>query len=295
MKNLLTLISNPAQPALNDDIVNTYASRLEGVSGISWLSESVAVDIFFDGDLAPAKEKLAATLATENFDYGFQQTDGRVKKMLIADMDSTIIQCECIDELADYAGLKAKVSAITEAAMQGRLDFEQALRERVALLRGMEASVLDRVYAERVKLMPGAASLIKTMNKAGAATILVSGGFTFFTEKVAALTGFQVNRGNILDIKDGILTGKVRDPIVDSTTKLNSLIEFREKHKLLGPEVMAVGDGANDIPMIREAGLGIAYHPKPAAADAADITIRHADLTALLYLQGYSDGDFVAG
>ncbi len=295
MKNLLTLISNPAQPALNDDIVNAYASRLEGVSGISWLSESVAVDIFFDGDLAPAKEKLTATLATENFDYGFQQADGRVKKMLIADMDSTIIQCECIDELADYAGLKAKVSAITEAAMQGRLDFEQALRERVALLRGMEASVLDRVYAERVKLMPGAASLIKTMNKAGAATILVSGGFTFFTEKVAALTGFQVNRGNILDIKDGILTGKVRDPIVDSTTKINSLIEFRERYKLDPHEVMAAGDGANDIPMIREAGLGIAYHPKPAAARAADITIHHADLTALLYLQGYSDGDFVAG
>ncbi len=295
MKNLLTLISNPAQPALNDDIVNTYTSRLEGVSGISWLSESVAVDIFFDGDLAPAKEKLAAALATENFDYGFQQADGRVKKMLVADMDSTIIQCECIDELADYAGLKAKVSAITEAAMQGRLDFEQALRERVALLRGMEASVLDRVYQERVKLMPGAASLIKTMNKAGAATILVSGGFTFFTEKVAAITGFQVNRGNILDIKDGILTGKVRAPIVDSTTKINSLIEFRQRHKLNSHEVMAVGDGANDIPMIREAGLGIAYHPKPAAAEAANMVIRHGDLTALLYLQGYSDGDFVAG
>ncbi len=295
MKNLLTLISNPATPALNDDIARSYANRLEGISGISWLSEAVAVDIFFDGDLAQAKKKLAATLATENFDHGFQQTDRRVKKMLVADMDSTIIQCECIDELADYAGLKAKVSAITEAAMQGKLDFEQALRERVALLRGMEASVLERVYQERVKLMPGAATLIKTMNAAGAATILVSGGFTFFTEKIAALTGFQVNRGNILDIKDGILTGKVRDPIVDSTTKINSLIEFRQKHGLPAHEVMAIGDGANDIPMIREAGLGIAYHPKPAAAAAADITIRHGDLTALLYLQGYSDGDFVGG
>ncbi len=291
MKNLLTLISNPAKPVLTDDLASFYASKLGSVTALSWLSEGIAVDIFFDGDLAEAKEILTPELGTENFDFGFQQANQRQKKLLIADMDSTIIQCECIDELADHAGLKEKISAITEAAMQGELDFEQALRERVALLTGMDAGALEAVYRERVRLMPGARALIKTMNANGANTILVSGGFTYFTSRVAEVTGFQVNRGNILEIKDGQLTGHVLDPVVDSATKLNSLIEFREN---LNPhEVMAVGDGANDIPMIREAGLGIAYHPKPAAAAAADIVIRHGDLTALLYLQGYSDADFV--
>lgn len=293
MHNLLTLISNPAAAMLTDDIVSAYASRLDGVTAISWLSEGVAADLFFDGDLASAKAGLSPDLLTENFDFGFQQADSRVKKLLVADMDSTIIQCECIDELADFAGLKAEVSALTEAAMQGKLDFEQALKERVALLGGMAASVLEKVYEERVKLMPGAVTLIKTMNAAGANTVLVSGGFTFFTSRIAEVTGFQVNRANTLEIKDGKLTGNVLPPIVDSTTKVNSLIEFRNKAGLTASDVMAVGDGANDIPMIREAGLGIAYNAKPAAADAADITLRHADLTALLYLQGYGDRDFV--
>jgi len=295
MKNLLTLISNPANPALTDRIVTAYTAHLDQVTAINWLSKAVAVDIFFDGDLDDAKIRLSPELMTENFDFAFQQTDGRKKKLLVADMDSTIIQCECIDELADFAGLKEKVSAITEAAMQGKLDFEQALRERVALLAGMEATTLETVYQERVTLMPGATALVKTMNANSANTVLVSGGFTYFTERVASLTGFQVNRGNILDIKDGRLTGNVLDPIVDSTTKINSLIEFREKAGLKPHEVMAIGDGANDIPMIQEAGLGIAYHAKPAAAKAADIIIRHSDLTSLLFLQGYSDAEFVTG
>ncbi|VAV88659.1 Phosphoserine phosphatase [hydrothermal vent metagenome] len=295
MHSLLTLISNPAAPTLTDDIVSTYVARLDQVTAVSWLSEAVAVDIFFDGGLDKARRDLSPDLSGENFDYGFQQTDQRVKKLLVADMDSTIIQCECIDELADFAGVKEKVSAITEAAMQGHLDFEQTLRERVALLAGMDAAILDRVYAERVKLMPGAKTLIKTMNANGANTVLVSGGFTFFTSRVAAVTGFQVNRGNTLEIKDGKLTGHVLPPIVDSMTKLNSLNKFKNKAGLSDHEVIAIGDGANDIPMIREAGLGIAYHAKPAAAKAANIALNHADLTALLYLQGYSDGDFVRG
>ncbi|PCI45470.1 MAG: phosphoserine phosphatase SerB, partial [Alphaproteobacteria bacterium] len=245
MRNLLTLISNSATPVLTDDIVTRYTARLEGVSAVSWLSEGVAVDLCFDGDLEAAKKALSPDLLMENFDFGFQVAASRVKNLLVADMDSTIIQCECIDELADFAGLKAKISRITEAAMQGRLDFEQALRERVALLGGMEASVLDRVYAERVRLMPGAVTLIKTMNANGARTVLVSGGFTFFTSRVANVTGFQVNRGNILDIKDGKLTGYILDPVVDSTTKLNSLIEFRDKAGLSDDETMAIGDGAN--------------------------------------------------
>ena len=293
MKNLLTLLSNPAAPRLTDDIVSGYVARLTEVTALSWLSEGVAVDIFFDGDLKLAQEELTPDLRKENFDFGFQPAATRVKKLLVADMDSTLIQCECIDELADFAGLKGKISAITEAAMQGEIDFEQALRQRVALLRGLEASVLDQVYQDRVRLMPGAVTLIKTMNAHGAMTVLVSGGFTFFTSKVSEVTGFQVNRANSLEIKDGKLTGNVMPPIVDSATKLNSLIEFREQAGLSAAETMAIGDGANDIPMIREAGLGIAYHPKPAAAKAANITLRHADLTALLYLQGYTDVDFV--
>ncbi len=295
MPNLLTLISNPAKPTLSDDIVNTYASRIESMTAMSWLADGVAVDLFFDGDLEDTKADLSPDLLTENFDFGFQVAANRKKKLLVADMDSTIIQCECIDELADFAGLKAEISALTEAAMQGHLDFEHTLRERVRLLAGMDAAVLERVYAERVKLMPGATTLIKTMNANEANTVLVSGGFVFFTSRVAEVTGFQVNRANTLDIVDGKLTGNILPPIVDSTTKVNSLIEFRNKAGLSNGDVMAVGDGANDIPMIEEAGLGIAYHAKPATADAADIMIRHGDLTALLYLQGYGDGDFVEG
>ncbi|PHZ84948.1 phosphoserine phosphatase SerB [Paremcibacter congregatus] len=293
MSNILTLIANPATPSLTEDVVSGYATGLVGVSGLRWLSEGVAVDIHFDSDLDTARQDLQEDLLTEDFDFAFQAAEDRTKKLLVADMDSTIIQCECIDELADYAGLKPKVAAITEAAMRGDLDFESALRERVGLLKGMEASVLETVYQERVRLMPGAEVLIKTMNAKGANTVLVSGGFTFFTGKVAAVTGFQTNRANVLEIKDGKLTGQVMDPVVDSSTKLNSLKEFRQLGNLSPAQVMAVGDGANDIPMIREAGVGIAYHPHPAAAEAADITLRHADLTALLYLQGYADEDFI--
>lgn len=295
MNNILTLISNPDHPTLTDDIVAGYTGGLVGVSGVRWLSEGVAVDIHFDGDLATARTELITDLQGEEFDFAFQKAAHREKKLLVADMDSTIIQCECIDELADYAGLKPKVAAITEAAMRGELDFEAALRERVGLLRGMQADILETVYEERVRLMPGAVQLIKTMNANGANTVLVSGGFTFFTGKVSAVTGFQTNRANILEIKEGKLTGQVVDPVVDSTTKLNSLKEFRALSDLSAAQTMAVGDGANDVPMIQEAGLGIAYHPHPAAAEAADITLRHADLTALLYLQGYADEDMIEG
>lgn len=292
MKNTLTLISNVAQPTLDDDIAGAYASRLEGTTGISWLADEVAVDIHFDGDLQSAKARLTESLLSENFDHAFQQTDRRAKSLLVADMDSTIIQCECIDELADFAGLKDKVSAITEAAMQGELDFEQALHERVALLVHMDAALLETVFEQRVKLTPGAETMVKTMNKRGATTVLVSGGFSFFTGKISEVTGFQVNRANVLAIEQGRLTGKIVPPVVDSQTKIDSLIEFREKAGLENHQTLAVGDGANDIPMIREAGLGVAFHPKPAAAEAANMTIRHADLTALLYLQGIADKDF---
>lgn len=281
MQNTLTLIA----PRLDPAIADKYARLLDGK--INWLAEGRAVDIFFDKDPGEVPQELEG----EKLDFAFQESAHRRKKLLVADMDSTIIQCECIDELADFAGLKEKVSAITEAAMQGQLDFEEALHERVALLKGMDVAVLDRVFNERVKLMPGAVSLIKTMNAHGATTVLVSGGFTYFTGRVAKLTGFQVNRGNILGIQDNKLSGKVEMPIVDSSTKINSLIEFRDQKNLTDADTMAVGDGANDIPMIQGAGLGIAYHAKPAAAEAADVVIRHNDLTALLYLQGYTEDE----
>lgn len=293
MKNVLTLISDPAEPILTEAVVASCCAGMMDVTAVSWLSEGIAADIFFDGDRASAQESLAPDLMAENIDFLFQPVQGRVKKLLVADMDSTIIQCECIDELADFAGLKEEISAMTEAAMQGNVDFEQTLRDRVALLAGLEAAALEKMYRERLVLTPGAVPLIRTMNAQGAMTVLVSGGFTFFTGRVAGLTGFQVNRGNTLEIKDGRLTGKVLPPIVDSRTKIDSLIEFRDKAGLLSSETLAIGDGANDIPMIREAGLGVAFHPKPAVAKAADMVIRHADLTALLYIQGYSDQDFV--
>jgi len=292
MKNVLTLISNPAEPILTAAIVADCCARMVDVTAISWLSEGVAADIFFDGDMVAAEENLVPELMAKNLDFLFQPQQNRVKKLLVADMDSTIIQCECIDELADFAGFRKEVSAITEAAMQGNLDFEQTLRERVALLAGLDVAMLEKMYRERLKLTPGAVPLIRTMNARGAMTVLVSGGFTFFTGRVAELTGFQVNRGNTLDIKDGRLTGKVLPPIVDGRTKLDSLNEFRDKGGLSQAEILAIGDGANDIPMIRAAGLGVAFHPKPVVAKAADMVIRHADLTALLYIQGYGDGDF---
>ncbi len=266
---------------------------------MQWLSADegserrIAADLFFDGELLN-KDEIILKLKAEEFDFAFQDSALRDKKLLVADMDSTIIQVECIDELADFAGLKEKISAITEAAMQGKLDFEEALRERVHLLKGLSTDNLERAYQERVKLTSGAMILIQTLKKNNVTSLLISGGFTFFTEKIAALTGFDVNRANILGIKDGKLTGEIVGTVVDSQTKINSLHEFAKKQSLLPHETIAVGDGANDIPMIKGAGLGIAYHAKEAAANAADISLRHSDLTALLYIMGIKQEDFSA-
>jgi len=285
MQKILTLISDPKTAVLTNETVEKYRDLLNDSGNADWLAEGIAVDILFDG---PVSDAVRTSLSSENFDFAIQDNGPqRRKKLLVADMDSTIILVECIDELADFAGLKDKVAAITEAAMRGELDFEAALRERVALLKGMETSVLETCFKERVTLTPGAREMVMTMNQNGANTVLVSGGFTFFTNRVAELTGFQVNRGNILGIENDQLSGLVEDPIVDSQTKLNSLNEFKDRDGLNFGDVIAVGDGANDIPMIDAAGLGVAYHAKPAAAEAADVTINHGDLTALLYLQGY--------
>ena len=291
MTQVLTLISNVEDATITDEIRDKYADILNA-SHSNWLNENVALDIFFDADVTP---DLSAMLKAENFDHAIQDPVTRRKSLLIADMDSTIIQCECIDELADFIGIKDKVSHITEAAMRGEIDFKGALKERVALLEGLKVDDLESVFNERVRLTPGATTLVRTMNAFGANTILVSGGFTYFTGRVAALAGFKVDRGNILLHADGKLTGKVREPIVDSDTKLNSLLEFQANAGLEKFETMAVGDGANDIAMIEGAGFGVGYRPFPATAEAADAAINYGDLTALLYIQGYSFSDFVDG
>jgi phosphoserine phosphatase len=213
--------------------------------------------------------------------------------MLVADMDSTMIEVECIDELADYAGVKAQVAAVTEKAMLGELDFEGALDARVALLKDLEETVIDRCREERVTLMPGARTLVRTMRSKGASCLLVSGGFTRFAEPVAADIGFDEVASNQLLIEKGRLTGAVRKPIVDAGGKLEAMRSFASIRGIGLEQVLAVGDGANDIPMLAAAGLGIAYRAKPATATAADARIDHNDLTAMLYAQGYSRSDWI--
>lgn len=245
-----------------------------------------AVEIAFSGAGAlPA-------LAGEGIDANVVPAAGRRKRLLIADMDSTVIGVECIDELADFAGVKPQVAAITEAAMRGELDFDGALRARVALLEGLPESVLDACFAERVRLNPGARVLVQTMTALGADTALVSGGFEFFTGRVAAAAGFARNQANRLLAEDGRLTGKVGDPILGRAAKLAALQAIAAAGGYGPGDALAVGDGANDLDMVVAAGLGVAYHAKPALKAAADATLDHSDLTALLALQGIPEAEW---
>ncbi len=225
-------------------------------------------------------------------DVNLVPAENRRKKLLIADMDSTMINVECIDELADFAGVKAQVSGITERAMRGELDFDGALRERVALLGGLPESALRACYDERIRLNPGARRLVRTMNKFGAFTALVSGGFTYFTGKVAAEAGFALDQANTLLLENGRLTGKVADPILGQQAKRDTLDRLVGEQGITLADVVAVGDGANDRAMVVAAGLGVAYHAKPTLAEAADVVLDHSDLTALLALQGISESDY---
>jgi phosphoserine phosphatase len=226
-------------------------------------------------------------------DFALQPWAGRKKALLIADMDSTIIGCECLDELADFAGVKDQVAAITERAMRGEIGFEGALRERVAMLKGLELSALQRCYDERVRLNPGARILVRTMAAHGARCVLVSGGFRFFTGRVAAAAGFHAERANTL-IEDGaVLTGVVGKPILGREAKLEALEQETDALGVIPQAALAVGDGANDLMMIQAAGLGVAYRAKPLVAAEASARVDHADLTALLYFQGYAAREFV--
>ncbi len=256
------------------------------------LSPGHAFDLPVANDVATLAE---ARQRTEGFglDINLVATEKRRKKLLLADMESTIINVECLDELADMAGLKPQIAAITERAMRGELEFEAALRERVGMLKGLKLDALERTYAERVRLNPGAKSLLATMRAHGAHTMLVSGGFGYFTRRVAEAAGFHAERGNTL-LDDGVaLTGEVSTPILGREAKLKALEEAVDALKIDFAETLAVGDGANDLAMIQKAGLGVAYHAKPVVAAAAGAAIQHNDLTALLYLQGYSDSEIV--
>jgi phosphoserine phosphatase len=298
MEMVLTLVAPPNAGAFAVNLREVFASV--GARGKESrkldAGEGAATDVILEADdLAAVRGALQAPMAGQTLDWCLQPLEGRRKRLLIADMDSTIINVECIDELADFAGLKAQISAITERAMRGELDFETALRERVAMLKGLPVSALQQTYDERVRLNPGARTLVRTMAANGARCVLVSGGFSFFTSRVAQAALFQAHRGNTLCEADGRLTGEVGEPILGREAKLRALKEEAEARMLPLSATLAIGDGANDLAMIEAAGLGVAYRAKPIVAIQADARIEHTDLTALLYFQGYSAEAFVTG
>lgn len=296
MRLIATLIANPDSAALDARLAAAARDALDGMGGrvgaIDWLAADTACDIPFD-DIAPADARagLQAALGATPVDIAVQQRDGRRKHLLIADMDATIVVGETLDELAAHAGLKDRIAAITARAMRGEIDFPGALRERVAMLKDLPVSALRDTLRE-IRLMPGARALVRTMRAHGAYTLLVSGGFRFFTDEIATRAGFHANQANELLIRDGRLTGGVAEPILDRDAKLAALQRAAREQNLPIGDTMAVGDGANDLPMIRAAGLGVAFHAKPVVEAEAPVAIRHGDLTALLYLQGYRAEDF---
>ena len=278
---VLNVIGKGAAPALFTDLASAAPVIL---------SPGFAFDLPVAEKDAPLLLAEASALAEGlKLDINIVDTRRRRKKLLLADMDSTIINVECLDELADMAGLKPKIAAITERAMRGEIEFEAALKERVGLLKGLKLDALERTYAQRVRLNPGAKNLLATMRAHGAHTMLVSGGFGYFTRRVAEAAGFHAERGNTLLDDGATLTGEVAMPILGREAKLKALEEAVAKLKIGFDESLAVGDGANDLAMIQRAGLGVAYHAKPVVAEAAGAAIAHNDLTALLYLQGYKD------
>jgi phosphoserine phosphatase len=297
MPFVVTLICNPANPALDSTVIDGARALLPSPGPAQWLFDEVAADIPFEGteEIGAIERRLREARGDLPIDIVVQPRIARRKKLFLADMDSTMIGQECVDELADFAGKKAEVSAITERAMSGEIEFEPALRDRVALLKGLPVGIVDKVMKERITLTPGGRELVATMRAHGAYTCLISGGFTLFTRAVAKMIGFQENRANELIVEDGRLTGEVAEPVLGRARKLATLVELLESFDLDDIDTLAVGDGANDLDMLVHAGLGIAYHAKPAVATAAAARIDHGDLTALLYAQGYRREDFVGG
>ena len=273
------------------------AAGLDALRDVARIDQAVrlgaeAFDLAAQGDRAAVRAAAEDVLAALPVDVCVQPAEGRRKRLLVADMDSTIIGCECIDELADYAGVKTEIAEITERAMRGELAFEGALRERVGRLKGLNRAALQTCYDERVRLNPGAEVLVKTMAAHGARCVLVSGGFTFFTSRVAAAAGFHDNRANTLLEEGDALSGLVGEPILGREAKLTALQEEAAALGLTPEAAIAIGDGANDLAMIEAAGLGVAYRAKPVVSAQADARVNHADLTAMLYFQGYRAEEF---
>lgn len=290
---IATLITNPKHPILSVEL-SDKASKAVNASNVYWLCDGVACDIALpQGTLKEqALKSLKKCLEGLPIDIIVQQQDLRRKKLLLADMDSTMIEQECIDELAEEAGLRDHIASITKRAMNGEIEFEPALRERVALLKGLPLSIVEEVINKRITLMPGGKTLINTMRKNGAYTALVSGGFTLFTIKIAETLGFDEHNANILNHDGEKLGGTVSEPILGQQAKQDKLLELCKRLNLTPQDTIAVGDGANDLAMLKAAGSGVALHAKPVVAEAASMRIDYSDLTALLYIQGYRKSEF---
>ncbi len=289
---IATLLTNPETPVLERAAVEALRNAWGG-GDARWLDPGVAAE-FVLGSVPGNLWEVWAGLQGLGVDLAVQRSEARRKRVLIADMDSTMIRQECIDELADEAGVGAHVAAITARAMNGELDFEAALRERVGLLKGLPEGVIAGVIRDRITLMPGGETLVATMRANGGYAALVSGGFTAFTGAIAAQLGFDENRANTLDVVDGRLTGRVVEPILGRAAKVAALQEICGRLGIGVEQAMAVGDGANDLGMLGLAGAGVALHAKPVVQAECQLRVNHGDLTALLYLQGYAREEFVA-
>lgn len=299
MSHICTLISDHTTRVLTPATRDKAQDVLARQSQVTQLSDHAAYDIAFEAhdgeDLKSLGANIAHALDPLPIDVAILPAAGRRKKLFLADMDSTMIEQECIDELADVLGIKAHISDITERAMRGEIDFEPALRERVGLLKGLDESAIEQVYNERITFTPGGKSLLATMKAHGTHCVLVSGGFTHFTQRVAASLGFDANHANVLLVEDGKLTGKVSDPIQGKEAKRAHLLAYAQTLGIDADQSMAIGDGANDLGMISIAGTGIAFRAKPAVVEQAGAALLAADLTGALYLQGYSDAEILPG
>jgi phosphoserine phosphatase len=292
MPAVACLIADPELHPLDPGLVAEAGRLLAG--DVRWLGEAQAAEIATDAhDPEAAHDLLCTLIADAPIDQAVLPRAYRRKRLMLCDMDSTIITIECIDELGDFVGRKAQIAQVTRRAMNGELDFASALRERVALLAGMPRRAIDRVIAERLELMPGAATLVKTMRANGARTALVSGGFTAFTTHVQELCGFDMQEANELEIQGDSLTGRLVGELRDADSKKAALVRLRSELALRPEETLAVGDGANDLPMLAAAGLGVTFRAHPRVRAASPVRIEHADLTALLFMQGYRRADFV--